>query len=243
MPDSTEANTERGSAQDRGAAQERGTVGDQKDVSWGPACLIVVIVGAVILSVTMIALAALLNTNQGKRAAYSVREQIIPWVEQSSLSPMDRQNIVERLNSLASEMEREALTSRQLSRLAIRLTDSPILQWGVVEQLIAKANASTGFTAEEKAEFSASCDRWLNAAAEGKLSVQDMELGVQNVATKEQRSGRLSIRDDVNDDRLREFQRRVATICDKLAISKDPYNKSVSQVFLEVIDEALEVKD
>ena len=73
--------------------------------------------------------------------------------------------------------------------------------------------------------------------------MQDMELGVQNVATKEQRSGRLSIRDDVNDDRLREFQRRVATICDKLVISKDPYNKSVSQVFLEVIDEALEVKD
>lgn len=243
MPDSTKALTEHGSNPEDGTTLEKGAVGEQKDVSWGPACLIVVIVGAVILSVGMIALAALLNTNQGKRAAYSVREQIIPWVEQSSLSPMDRQNIVERLNSLASEMEREALSSRQLSRLAIRLTDSPVLQWGVVEQLIAKANASAGFTAEEKAEFSASCDRWLYAAAEGKLSVQDMELGVQNVATKEKLSGRLSVRDDVNDDRLREFQRRVATICDKLVISKEPYNKSVSQVFSEVIDEALDVKD
>jgi hypothetical protein len=222
---------------------ERGTGGPQKDMSLGPACLIVVVIGAVLLSVGMIALAALMGGNQGRRAAYSVREQLIPWVEQSSLSPTDRQNIVERMNDLSSDMEREDITARQLSRLAIRLTDSPILQWGVVEQLVSKANASSGFTNEEKQEFAAGCDRWLLAASQGKLSIQDMEFAVQNVATKDQRSGRLSIREDANDERLREFQRRVATISDKLAIPKEPFNKSVSQVFLQVIDEALQEKD
>jgi len=63
------------------------------------------------------------------------------------------------------------------------------------------------------------------------------------VATKDQRSGRLTIRDDVNDDRLREFQRRISTMSDKLVIDKEPFEKSVSQVFLKVIDEGLKEKE
>jgi hypothetical protein len=214
----------------------------QKDMSLGPACLIIAIIGAVLLSVTMIALSAIMGGSQGRRAAYSIREQLTPWVEQSALSPIDRQLIVERLTDLSSDMEREELTPRQLSRLVVRLTDSPILQWGVVEQLIARANASPGFTDDEKQEFSNDCDRWLRAASEGKLSIQDMEFAVQNVATKDQRSGRLSIRENVHDERLREFLRRVDTISDKLGIPKEPFDKSVSQVFLKMIDEALQEK-
>lgn len=221
----------------------RGAGGPQKDVSWGPACLIVAIIGAVALSVTMIALSALMGGSQGRRAAHEIREKLIPWVEQSSLSPIDRQNIVERMNALSSQMEREELTSRQLSRMFLRLTDSPILQWGIVEQMVAKAKASSGFTPEEKTEFNSTCDRWFRAASDGKLSIQNMEFAVQHVATKDQRSGRLSVRDDVNDERLREFQRRVGTICDTLVISREPFDKSVSQVFLKMMDEAMAEKE
>jgi len=221
---------------------ERGSGGDQKDVSLAPACLIIVIIGAVCLSVGMIALAALMGTNAGRRAAYSVREMLIPWVEQSSLAPTDIKNIVERLSDLSSDMEREELTNDQLSRLAARLNDSTILQWGVVEQLNLQAHKSNGFNEDEKADFSAECDRWLVAASRGKLSLQDMEFAVQNVATKDPRSGRLSVRDNVSDEGLREFQRRMSTISDKFEIPKEPLNKSVSQVFSNVIDEALKEK-
>lgn len=222
---------------------ERGSGGPQKDVSLGPACLVFAVIGAVGLSVGMIALAAMMTGSQGRRAAYSVREQIIPWVEQSPLSTTDKQSIIERMTDLSADMEREELSSRQLSRLVIRMTDSPVLQWGVVEQLIAAAKASEGFIEGEKTEFVAGCDRWLRAASEGKLSIQDMEFAIQNVASKDQRSGRLTIRDDVNDDRLREFQRRIATMSDKLGIPKEPFEKSVSQVFLQVIDNGLQEQD
>jgi hypothetical protein len=117
------------------------------------------------------------------------------------------------------------------------------LQWGVVEQLVAKTKTSESFAADEKADFIATCDRWLLAASEGKLSIQDMEFALQNVAQKEPKTGTLSVRDDVNDERLRECQRRIATICDKLNVSKEPFNKSVSQVFLKVMDEAMAEKD
>jgi len=220
----------------------RGSGGPQKDVSLGPACLIVVVIGAICLSVGMIAMAAMMSGSQGRRAAYSVREQIIPWVEQSSLSKPDRQSIVERLNDLSVAMEREELTTRQLSRLVLRLTDSPVLQWGVVEQLIQAAQASS-LTDVEKEEFRAACDRLLRSASEGKLSLQDMEFAVQNVATKDQKSGRLTMRDDTNEDRLREFQRRITAIADKQSMTHDAFDKSVSQVINEMVDDALSKKD
>ena len=221
---------------------ERGSGGVQKDVSLGPACLIFVVIGAVCLSVGMIAMAALISRSQGKIAAYSVREQIVPWVEQSSLSKTDRTNIVERLTELSVAMEREELTTRQLSRLVLRMTDSPVLQWGVVEKLNQKAQASN-MTEAEKGEFRLECDRCLRTASEGRLNIQDMEFAVQNVATKDQRSGRLTIRDDANEERLREFQRRITAISDKYSMTNEAFNKSVSQVFLNLIDDALAMKD
>ena len=47
----------------------RGSGGPQKDVSLGPACLIVVVIGAICLSVGMIAMAAMMSGSQGRRAA------------------------------------------------------------------------------------------------------------------------------------------------------------------------------
>jgi hypothetical protein len=220
----------------------RGSGGEQKDVSLGPACLIVVVILALCLSIGVIAMAAMMSGSQGRRAAYAVREMLIPFVEQSSLSKTDRQDIVERLSTLSDDMEREELTSRQLSRLVLRFTDSSVLQWGVVEQLI-QAAMSSSMTDVEKSEFRAACDRWLRAAAEGKLSLQDMEFALQNVSTKDQRSGLLSIRPDVNEEGLREFHRRMTTISDKLEMTSEPFDKSVSQAFNAVIDDALSKKD
>jgi hypothetical protein len=219
----------------------RGSGGDQKDVSLGPACLIVVVIGAICLSLGMIAMAAMMTGSKGKRAAYSVREQLIPWVEQSSLSKPDQQSIVERLSGLSEAMEREELSTRQLSRLVLRLTDSPVLQWGAIEQLNRAAQASN-MTDIEKQEFQATCDRALRSASEGRLSLQDMEFAVQNVATKDRKSGRLTIRDDTNEERLREFQRRMTAISDKQSIKSEPFEKSVSQVFQKMVDEGLDDK-
>ncbi len=220
----------------------RGSGGPQKDVSLGPACLIVVVIGAICLSIGMIAMSAMMSGSKGRQAAYSVREMLIPWVEQSTLSKTDRQNIVERLTDLSVAMEREELTSRQLSRLALRLTDNPVFQWGVVEQLIQAAQESN-MTEVEKLEFRSACDRLLRTASEGKLNINDMEFAVQNVATKDPRSSRLTIRENPNEERLREFHRRIVAIADKLSMTKEAFDKSPSQVIVAMVDDALSQKD
>jgi hypothetical protein len=219
---------------------QRNDVGPQKDMSLAPACLIVAVIGAVVLSVVMIGLVAIMG--KGSNLAYAVREEIVPWIEQSPLSTIDQQSIVEQLKILASDMERDELTQRQMARVAVRLRESPVLQWGVVDQLARYERSSAGITDDEKTEYASQRDRWLRAAVDGKLSLQDMEFAVQNVATKDRRTGTLTMRDDVNDERLREFQRRVGTMLDRLKIPKEPFDKSIAQAFALGIEEALSQK-
>lgn len=184
----------------------------------------------------------MLTGNQGPRAALAVRKQLIPWVDDSALSKEDQVSIIDELSSLASQMEQGELTSRQLSRLGIRLTDSTILQWGVVQDALRYVKESKGFTEEEKEDIQKTCDRWLRCASEGKLSMTEMEFAFQGFGIKEPRSGRLSLRKDVTDDQIREFQRRVLGVCEKYKTSTEPFEKSVSQVFHMMMEDGLSEK-
>jgi len=211
----------------------------EKDVPLGPACLVVFVVCLVVLCIVVAYMSFMLIGKQGGRAAYAVREQLIPWVDQSSLSKSDRTIVIDDLTKLASDMDRNELTPRQLTRLGIRLTDSTILQWGVVEEINRRAASSDGFTDEEKEDFSKTCDRWLRTASEGKLSMTEMEFAFQFAATKEPRSGRLILKKEISDEQLREFHRRVLAICEKHKVSTEPFDRSVSQVFKMMIEDGL----
>jgi hypothetical protein len=150
--------------------------------------------------------------------------------------------IIDELTGLASQMERDELTSRQLTRLGVRLSDSAILQWGVVEDIHRRAQRSKGLTDQEKSEFGSLCDRWLRAAGEGKLSMTEMEFALQSAATKDPKSGRLNLKDEVTDEHLREFNRRVLAICEKYKVSSEPFDQSVAQVFKRMVEDGLAEK-
>jgi len=195
-----------------------------------------------LLCIAVAYMSFMLTGNQGPRASRAVRKQLIPWIDDSALSKTDQTLIIDELNDLASKMEQGDLTSRQLSRLGIRLTDSTILQWGVVEDALRYVKESKGFTDEEKEDIQKTCDRWLRCASEGKLSMTEMEFAFQVCALKQPKTGRLSLRQDVTDDQIREFHRRVLGVCEKYNTSTEPFNKSVSQVFHMMIEDGLSEK-
>lgn len=195
-----------------------------------------------LLCIAVAYMSFMLTGNQGPRASRAVRKQLIPWIDGSALSKTDQTLIIDELNDLASQMERGDLTSRQLSRLGIRLTDSTILQWGVVEDALRYVKESKGFTDEEKEDIQKTCDRWLRCASEGRLSMTEMEFAFQVCGLKEPMTGRLILRKDVTDEQIREFHRRVLGVCEKYNTSTEPFNKSVSQVFHTMIQDGLSEK-
>jgi hypothetical protein len=204
--------------------------------------LVVAVVAMMFVCIAVAYMSFMLTGNQGPRAARALREQLIPWVDDSALSKTDQTAIIDELNDLSSKMERGELTSRQLSRLGIRMTDSTVLQWGIVEDTLRYVKASPGFNDEEKEDIQKTCDRWLRCASEGRLSMTEMEFAFQSAGLKEPRSGRLSLRKDVTDDQIREFHRRVLGICEKYKISSEPFERSVSQVFHMLMEDGLAEK-
>lgn len=211
----------------------------QGEVTYGPACFVLFIFFLVGVSLFFVYMSIVLMGNSGSRAARAIYEQLIPWVEQSHLSQNDRRDVIDELEILAEQMKQEVLTSRQLSRLNARLSDSVILQWGVVQKLDAAAQESD-MSDEEKAEFTALCDRWFALAASGKLSLQDMEFAMQQVCTKDVRSGRLNPKTDVSSSALRDFMRRMKTMCEHFKVSEEPFQRTVPEVLRQMIEDGLD---
>ncbi len=85
---------------------------------------------------------------------------------------------------------------------------------GVVEKLVATAQASTGLTDDEKQEFASQCDRWLLSATLGKLAFQDMEFALQNFAVKDVRTRTLTLRENITDEKYVSILRRIETMMD-----------------------------
>ena len=213
----------------------------EKQVPLGPACLVVAVFGMVIFSVAMVAASWMLMGNQAVFAARALELQLIPWVEQSSLEPTDRDRILDDLKQLVDDLKHDRLDERQMVRLKLRIADSPVLQWGVIQQAEAKIRSSN-LTDEEKQGAELELDRLLRTVSEGKLGMEQLEFLVQPIATKERNSGRLTLSEKADDAGLREFLRRTKGLADKQQIPSEAFAKSPSQVFRSLVEEALAAK-
>ncbi len=173
-----------------------------------------------------------IGVTRSQRAAY-------PWIKESSLSKEDKDSILERLDEIVTDLDANRLNPEQLRRLSFRLNSNPIFQWGAIEGLQAQSRANTDLSETEKDSIDAACDRLMRSVLDGKIAIEQISFVVQRVATTERISQRLNVREENTANDLREFWRRAESVCDKLEISKDPLNKSPSQVFRIIMDDAL----
>ncbi len=223
------------------AKSDAGNTADQAkgEPSLAPACGFFFVLFCVVLSVGLIAASYWLGSMQPQLASRALKGQLIPWIKESSLSKEDKDSILERLDEIVTDLDANRLNPEQLRRLSFRLNSNPIFQWGAIEGLQAQARASTDLSETEKDSIDAACDRLMRSVLDGKIAIEQISFVVQRVATTERISQRLNVRDENTANDLREFWRRAESVCDKLEISKDPLNKSPSQVFRIIMDDAL----
>ena len=213
----------------------------EAEPSLGPACAFFFLAACAFGSVALIATAWYISGNQAERASAALRSQLIPWVELSTLAPTDKVQIIDRLNELVADMDAERLEERQLTRLNFRLSGAPIFQWGVVEQIIAAVNQNTELSSKEKEDFGLETDRLLRTVQNGRLSMEQLQFATQTVAQQEVKTGRLSIRENVSAKELQECSRRIISLNDEAKTVKGSMDKSVSQVFRAIIEDALQI--
>lgn len=213
---------------------------ENKEVPLAPACLVVVIIFSVIMSVVCAGLSWYLNQNQSENAARALREQLIPWVQQSALEPTDKEAISAELNQLAVQMDSKDLNEGELRRLRFCLTDNPVLLWGFVQAAVGKIESSSELTDIEKEQARLTADRLLRLVAERKLTRSALEFSLQTVTLARSDGSGLVVKDNPTTDDLRTFVKRGAQQADGLQSSKEPYEKSPAQVFHMMIESALE---
>jgi len=209
--------------------------------SLGPACAFFFLATCAFGSVALIATAWYISGNQAERASAALRSQLIPWVELSTLAPTDKSQIIERLNELVADMDAERLEERQLTRLNFRLSGAPIFQWGVIEQVLAAASKNGELSTKEKEDLVLETDRLLRTVQNGRLSMEQLQFATQTVAQQEVKTGRLSIRPNLSTKEIQECSRRIVSLNDEAKTVKGSMDKSVSQVFRAIVEDALEV--
>ncbi len=222
-------------------AGQTGQTAAPKDVSLGPACGVVFLLGGVVFAIIVSVSAYLLIGKQGERASSAIREQLIPWVDESELSVPDKARINERLMDLAADVEAGKVTDRQLGRLRTRLTQNPVLQWGVIDNTIALAQSSGEFTDAERRELQKISDRLLMASSEFKISMEELGFLVQKLATRDSQSGLLETRPEISHSDVITFMQRSEELMASREVGDPPENSpSVAQVFEKMINDALD---
>jgi hypothetical protein len=209
--------------------------------SMGPACLVIVILMLAAGSAFCAFSSFFMFSDQHKLAERGITEALMPWIEQSQLAPQDKREILASLEDLLVQVRSRELTSRQLSRLKNALEDNPVLLWGVVEGVLAQGPAA-GLNATEQMAAERVAQRLLRAAAERRLSRNDLEFTLQPAVRN--RTDNLGIEPQVPlaAPELREFIKRAEAMADNYKIPDEPYEKSVHAVFQGLLDEALQVK-
>jgi hypothetical protein len=235
-----------------------------KEPSLGPACLVVAILSLSVFFAVCAFGSWIMFADQYKYAEPAISEQLIPYVEQSTLATEDRESILLQLEALLPKIRNKEMTTKQLYRLRNCLTDNPVLLWGVVQSVVSQAKkllvesraGSDGMTAVELEALDRIERRMLRAAADRKIGRNDLELTLQSCAVLAKNQSGLEVKPDLTPTQIREFMTRSEQLISRVeeivnredqAKSKpkspiEPYEKTPADAFEALIRSALELE-
>lgn len=233
------------SAQDPAMGQNK-----PKEPSLGPACLVVAILSLAVFFAVCAFGSWIMFADQYQYAAPAIDEQLIPWVEQSSLAMADKESILLQLQELVPKIRNKEMSTKQLYRLRNCLQDNPVLLWGVVQAVQAQAkqlSAETGtveegLTAVELEALERIEDRLLRAAAERKIGRNDLEITLQTCAVLSKDQAGLEVKPELTPAQIREFMKRAEQLIKNQKIPNEPFEKTPGEAFKALVDSALELE-
>ncbi len=181
-----------------------------------------------------------LYSDQYPLAVQGIQKQLIPWIANSQLAQEDKDLMTVKLNSLVPTLQERAIDKVQLTRLHNCLQDNPVLLWGGVQSILAQA-PEAGLSDTELQTVERVSGRLLRAAAERKLSRNDLEFAIQNCSKVGQQGQGLEVISPLSADQIREFMTRAEQLVEQNDIPNEPYDKTAGEAFGILVDSALTV--
>lgn len=222
------------------SAEEQEETQEHKEPSLGPACLVLAILALALFCAFCGFGSWIMFSDQYPLAKKGVEQQLIPWVKQSQLEPVDKNSIVAQLEELLPVLEERTISKEQLLRLRNCLQDNPVLLWGGVQSIIQQADASD-LTETERDALERLTQRLMRMATDRELSRNDIEFTLQPCAKVREDQLGLEVVTDLNGDQIREFMKRAEQLVRHSDVPNQPYEKTPAEAFEMLINASLEI--
>ncbi|WP_164102492.1 hypothetical protein [Candidatus Laterigemmans baculatus] len=208
--------------------------GTSPAVDEGPGCFPAVIAaGALLLMLFFIGCGIstyFLFQQRTELAIRTLRSDVIPEVQQSSLPPEEKAEIVELLEQVVVDGESGQLENWQASGIMERLVRSPILEWGNLTAVEGMVEHSTELSEEERQHAQRQFSRLKRAVEQNEASAVDILDVLLPVLSEAERGERRKLERDVDAAQLREVIHRAEMVADRGQIPDQDYEVQLSEI-------------
>lgn len=172
---------------------------------------------------------------QTELAARTLRETLIPMVEQSNLAPSEKEEVLDELQLLLMQTESGQLENWQAGGTMQRLRLIPIVQWGDLDAILGMT-AARQWSEEEQEDVALQVSRVKHGVQLGLVRASDIDRILEPV-TKPVDDVRDRVLDrSVSDEKLRETVERLRLLANHADV---PEQWSETTSLLEVVRDAI----
>jgi hypothetical protein len=159
-------------------------------------------------------------------------------LDETELPAEEKTEILEQVQRVINAFEEGSLTSAQAEDLSTQLTESPLSAPVIAFVIEKKYFDRSGLSDEEKETGRMTLRRCVRGLFDGELTEDDADAVLSHIGTKDS-EGNWEFRDDVTDDKLREFLAEAKERADNAGVAETVEEVDPSDEIKRIVDSVL----
>lgn len=219
-PIGTSSDSDRPKGGDSGAAD---TSPERQGAGCLPAVLAATLLMGMIFFIVFGFSAWLIFQKRGDLAVRTLRQTVIPELEQSRLEPAEKQRVIGELSALADDIEQGMYENWQAGGIMNRLITSPMMRWG---DLIAVDRwAAKNLPPDQQQDARQQISRFFRAAELGRVVARDIHDVLAPVSLREDRSGFVQLQEVLTADGVLEVVHRARLVAERAEVPDQMFDE------------------
>lgn len=170
--------------------------------------------------------------------AQQARNVIVQIVEDSELSPEDKQAVTQQVDRVVEAYRSGQINGEGLMKILEDLADSPLMGSLLIYAMEEQYIDASGLSDEEKQAARRTLERIARGVSEGKIEEVALEEALEPVMESDD-DGQSRLKDQVTDEELRTALSRLKDLADGAGIPDEPYEINIAEEVKRIVDKRL----
>ena len=223
-----------------GMSPEKPSPSGNEGCGW-TTCLLGCLGITVILGLAFCGGAWYVYNNAGKWGADIARNMIVSVVNESELTPEDKQGVIAQVDRVTDAYKQGKITMQEVGQVMESLAKSPLMPMIMVYAVEEQYIKNSGLSDEEKAEAHITLQRLMRGAFDKKISEQELDAILDDVSYKGPNNQR-EIKQNLTDAEVRAFLAKAKKLADEKEIPEDEIKLDIVGEIKKAVDEGLKGK-